>query len=616
MITNYNGVSIAARVWFLTSLILTLAVGVYFLCFKEANSYSAIGLVFLASLFGSFPVFIVLLLVVPFINRLKISWEAKTARLMVSCLLLTTPYGLLAAAAGGLFETVHDTSSFLISIIKVMALLFGCSLLAITFIMRICYSYFNHNLYCSLPLTTIITAFISSNKNTTTMETYPGTAPVAQSSNSNLIKGLITGGLILIMLIPTLFISELVKEREARQKEVVKEVSSKWASAQTLSAPFIVVPYNIPFVNEEGKNMIRKTELVLLANDLAVNGSILPEERKRSIYEVLLYRSKITMGGSFQVKIPSDIRQENIDFSGAKICLALSDFKGIEEEIVVNFGGQNVQLAPGLPVKDFGSIGLSAPITLTAATAAAKLPFALQVKLKGSEQLHFRPMSGSSRFALQSAWPSPSFDGDMLPAEHNISDSGFAAKWSFNQANLPYAMVFQTNTVQDGHMEFGVSLVQPADHYNKTMRSVKYAILFIGLTFALFFIIELMQKKPFHPVQYTLVGLALVIFYALLLSISEYLAFDLAYGIAAMATVALISLYAQSHFKSWKTAATFFFFLACLYSFIFVLIRLEDTALLVGSIGLFLVLAMVMFASRRINWYGNGRTQLVTTADL
>jgi inner membrane protein len=151
-------------------------------------------------------------------------------------------------------------------------------------------------------------------------------------------------------------------------------------------------------------------------------------------------------------------------------------------------------------------------------------------------------------------------------------------------------------------------MVQPADQYTKTNRSVKYAILFIGLTFALFFIIELMQKKPIHPVQYVLIGIALVIFFTLLLSISEFILFDYAYLIAALATVLLITLYAKSHFKNIKTASVFGSLLTCLYAFIFVLIRLEDAALLVGSIGLFIILALVMFGSRKINWYG-------TTAD-
>ncbi|HSN61229.1 MAG TPA: cell envelope integrity protein CreD, partial [Ferruginibacter sp.] len=323
------------------------------------------------------------------------------------------------------------------------------------------------------------------------------------------------------------------------------------------------------------------------------------------IYKVLLYKSTINMDGAFKIKWPTDIKLSNVDYANAKLCFTLSDFKGIEEEIYINFNGQKLLLTPGLPVDDFGTVGLSVPVSLSPEASVAGMPFSMQVKLKGSEQLHFIPMSASSTFLLNSEWPSPSFDGDMLPNDRQVSESGFNAKWNFNQANLPFATVMKENTVQEKKMAFGVSLVQPADQYNKTMRSIKYAILFIGLTFAFFFIIELMQKKPFHPVQYVLVGLALVIFYALLLSISEYILFDYAYLVAALATILLITFYAKGHFNSWKTAGIFFGLLSCLYTFIFILISLEDTALLVGSIGLFLVLALVMFASRKINWYGN-----------
>lgn len=430
--------------------------------------------------------------------------------------------------------------------------------------------------------------------------------PVASNQQPNriLIKGLITGALILLMLIPTLFINNLISERESRQKEVVKEVSSKWSSAQTLSGPFLVVPYTDTILNSDGKAVATKTKLLLLANELNVNGKIIPEQRPRSIYKVLLYKTDISMRGTFKVTWPADINLANVDYANAKLCFSLSDFKGIEEEIYVNFNGKKLLLNPGLPVKDFGEIGLSTPVTLTAETTIAEIPFSMQVKIKGSEQLHFIPMSASSKFQISSVWPSPSFDGNMLPGSREITDKGFSAIWSFNRANLPFGTVIKENTITGKTTAFGVSLVQPADQYNKTMRSVKYAILFIGLTFAFFFIIELMQKKPFHPVQYVLVGLALVIFYTLLLAISEYILFDYAYIIAAAATILLISLYAKGHFNNWKTAGIFFLLLSCLYGFIFILIRLEDTALLVGSIGLFVVLALIMFVSRKINWYG------------
>jgi len=439
-----------------------------------------------------------------------------------------------------------------------------------------------------------------------TMETSQQSSSVAPASNNKtLMKGFITGGLILLMLIPTIFISNLISEREARQKEIVKEVSSKWATAQTLSCPFLVVPYSYTYQLTDGKTAIQNSQLIFLADTVNVAGNIFPEERQRSIYKVLLYRSDISYNGTFKLNLPKDVNPDGIDYANAKLCFSLSDYKGIEEDIYVQLNNEKLLLRPGLPLTDFGKNGLSAPIKLDATVLNAGLPFRMQVKLKGSEQLHFMPMASSSKFEVSSKWNDPSFDGEMLPSERIITQEGFKAKWSFNQANLPFSTVIQPNTIGEKKMDFGVSLVQPADQYGKTMRSVKYAILFIGLTFAFFFIIELMQKKPFHPVQYVLVGIALVIFYTLLLSISEYIKFDTAYIIAALATILLISLYAKGHFKSWRTAGIFFGLLSLLYAFIFVLIRLEDTALLVGSIGLFIVLALVMYASRRINWYGN-----------
>lgn len=432
-------------------------------------------------------------------------------------------------------------------------------------------------------------------------------------SNRLVIKGLITGGLILLMLIPTIFISNLIKEREARQQDVVKEVSSKWAMAQTISGPYIAVPYNEPAMSTENKPIVIKKQLILLANALDVKGTIFPENRPRSIYKVLLYKSDLKLKGSFKPDWPAEITLANIDFSNAKLCFGLSDFKGIEEEIVVNFNGQKLSFRPGLPTNEIDNIGLSVPVNLSPELINAGINFDMQVKIKGSEKLHFMPLSANSRFAIHSGWPNPSFDGNTLPNDRQVNEKGFDAKWSFNQANLPFGTVLQQGSFNKANLSFGVSMVQPADQYNKTMRSVKYAILFIGLTFALFFIVEIMQKKPFHPVQYVLVGLALVIFYTLLLAISEYLLFDQAYLIASAATISLVSMYAKSHFASWKAASVFALVLSGLYGFIFILIRLEDTALIVGSIGLFIVLAIVMYVSRKINWYGSADTIVIKT---
>ncbi len=606
---KYTSASVSIRIWVFTALAFAAGCLFYFLIIDNSRFDVPVPIIaFFAALIGSVPALVGMLIVIPFIKTSGAHWQTKFLRLLLLLFILTIPYGIAAAAIRILsfaFNWGAEGPGFLITALLVVVLLFASSLCAALLALRPAFFYFNSHEPQDQSYPNIFNQLFFITTKTKKMETQQQYAPASQQTNKILIKGLITGALILIMLIPTLFIYNLIEEREARQKEVVKEVSSKWATAQTLSAPFLTVPYTDTFINSDGKTIAKKTNLLLLAGELNVNGKIIPEQRPRSIYKVLLYKTDISMNGFFKINWPADINVANVDYNNAKLCFTLSDFKGIEEEIYINFNGQKLLLTPGLPVDDFGNVGLSVPVSLSPQAAAAGIAFSMQVKIKGSEQLHFIPMSATSKFVLQSAWPSPSFDGDMLPNDRQISDSGFTARWNFNQANLPFAAVMKENTVQEKKMAFGVSLVQPADQYNKTMRSVKYAILFIGLTFAFFFIIELMQKKPFHPVQDVLVGLALVIFYTLLLSISEYILFDYAYFIAALATILLISFYAKGHFNSSKTAGIFFVLLSCLYGFIFILIRLEDTALLVGSIGLFIVLALVMFVSRKINWYGN-----------
>ena len=611
MSPQFTSASIALRIWVFTAAFFAVGISLYVFIQEQSFEVAIAPASFVASLGGSIPVLVSMFLFLPLLNRSRLSWQQKFLRLLLILLLFTIPYGL-AAALLDIFR--HELQfggkppSFLVTTCLVMLILFSCILLASFMVLRSSYYFFNNHTVLPASYGSIFNQLFSNKTKTTVMQAEQTVEPAPQHSNKILIKGLITGALILLMLIPTIFISSLVEEREARQKEVVKEVSSKWATAQTLSAPFLVVPYTDTFLNSDGKAIATKTNLILLANDLIVSGKIIPEQRPRSIYKVLLYKTDINFSGNFKVTWPADVQQSRVDFANAKLCFNLSDFKGIEEEIYINFGGTNKRMVPGMPVDNFGKIGLSVPVLLSPETATAGIDFSMNVKVKGSEQLHFIPLSSASKYTISSSWPGPSFDGEMLPNQRQVSDSGFSARWNFTQANLPFANVMRAGSEQTNTMAFGVSLVQPADQYNKTMRSVKYGILFIGLTFAFFFIIELMQKKPFHPVQYVLVGLALVIFYTLLLAISEYILFDYAYLIAASATILLISFYAKSHFNSWKTGSIFFLLLSCLYAFIFVLIRLEDTALLVGSIGLFIVLALVMFGSRKISWYGPSHT--------
>jgi inner membrane protein len=425
-----------------------------------------------------------------------------------------------------------------------------------------------------------------------------------RKSNRILIKACITGALILLLLIPTIFISNLVKERKNRQAEVVTEVSQRWAQSEVLTGPYIFLPYKIINIDKDKKVTEALNHLIILPDVLDVNGKVTHEIRLRSIYKVLLYRAALKNTGYFEIKIPKEIDTSLIQWQDAKICYGLSDFKGIEEKLIINISGTEIELSPGLPSYEISNKGLSAVIPLAVNEEGKKIAFNMDLKIKGSEQLHFLPLAGDSRFTVTSDWASPSFDGNNLPSARTVNNSGFTATWNFNKANLPFSTILKDFKFDPESIAFGVTLVQPADGYAKTDRSIKYAILFIGLTFSLFFIIELLQKKSVHPVQYILIGLALIIFYTLLLSMSEFIAFDLAYLIASLAIILLISLYAYGHFKSMKTASIFGGVLSLLYGFTFVLIRMEDTALLLGSIGLFIILALAMYASRKVNWYG------------
>ena len=618
-----SSIALSFRIWILTVLIALIgAILISFILDSlESSIRSYIFFIFIITIVVTIPAFLALAIGIPIINNKEITWYKKILNLFLLILVIDVLYALVVALFDINFFNTNDNyfARFFLDFIVTVIALFACSFIAVLVSLVTTASYFAKEsiynisysyLFQQLFFKTTKTNNIMDYEQQQTQPTQAYEQPLQQNNTSNgtnsiLIKGIITGVLILVMLVPTFFINSLINERKDRQHEVVKEVSSKWAEAQTLSAPYITVPYLTQFTDTDGKVKNLSTSLILLADNLDVKGNLFPEVRPRSIYKVLLYKSDIKFEGTFKTTWPADINIANVDLTRAKLCFNLSDYKGIQEEMFVNYNNEKLMLSQGLTVSDLGEVGLSTPINLTAEQLKTGVAFSMQVKLKGSEQLHFLPLSSNSKFDISSSWSSPSFDGNTLPNEWKYIDSGFNAKWKFNRANLPFGTVIKAGTLKAAPVAFGVSLVQPADQYNKTTRSVKYAILLIGLTFALFFIIELMQKKPLHPVQYVLVGLALVIFYTLLLSISEYILFDYAYSIAAAATILLITFYAKSHFNNWKSASIFGLLLTCLYGFIFILIRLEDTALLVGSIGLFIILALVMYGSRKINWYGN-----------
>ena len=431
------------------------------------------------------------------------------------------------------------------------------------------------------------------------------------SGNKLTLKGLIVFTLILIMLIPMIFISNLVTERKHRQSEVKEEVSQKWARSQSLTGPILIIPYQgTPIKEKTGTVIGYETEfLYLLPEELNINGTVAPHTRYRSIFEVTVYQSKLSFSGHF---VPLDLSElqiipEHLLLDKAKIFFGLSDFRGIEEQLTVQWDSTSLELmADGISDLTRKS-GLYASVKLSLEDVGKRHDFSIDFNIKGSEDLLFSPIGKTNKTCISSPWKNPSFIGNFIPnTPAEISTEGFDAEWKILYLNRSYPQVWKNKTYNISESTYGVKLLQSTDSYAKTERSVKYAILFVSLTFALYFFIEILQKKKVHPIQYVLVGIALCVFYTLLLSFSEYIPFNYAYLIASLATISLISLYTKSAFRKWKIATVFGLVLFTLYGFIFILIQLQDRALLFGSIGLFAVLAIAMYYSRKIDWYGHG----------
>ena len=422
--------------------------------------------------------------------------------------------------------------------------------------------------------------------------------------NRIIFKGMLIGILILILLIPTAMIEDLVYERQERQREAIVEVSSKWADRQLISGPVIAVPY-WQLVKDNLGNVTRvKQQSYFLPDKLSINANVLPERRYRGIYQVMVYNSDLKLKGSFsefkfaELKIPA----EDMLWQEAVVYLSIDDVRGLKEDVLFHSNSSKAEMVPGKFSDQQFQHSLSAALPLDDTARMNGFDFTLDLKLKGSQNLMFVPLGKRTNVHLQSSWPDPSFIGNYLPDTREIKDTGFTADWNVLSLNRSYPQQWANRTYEMGNSAFGVELEVPVDAYKKAFRSVRYGILCIVLTFTAFFLIELIYKRSLHPLQYVLVGFALCIFYTLLLSISEYTGFDTAYIIAAAATVLLVAWYVSASLKSRSMALFISLLLAVMYGFIYILIQSQDYALLMGSIGLFVTLGLVMYFSRKVKW--------------
>ncbi|MCF8069709.1 MAG: cell envelope integrity protein CreD [Desulfobacterales bacterium] len=409
--------------------------------------------------------------------------------------------------------------------------------------------------------------------------------------------------LILILLIPSSMVQSLIREREYRSRDVISEISSKWGRSQTLAGPVISIPYKKYFEDKNGEKTFSIRYMHLLPDDIHIKAELNPEIRYRGIYKAALYNGNIELSGSFPFPDyeKMNIPDENIIWESTSISIGISDMRGIKDQIGATFNESKIMMNPGVDTNDVISSGISSRIVIQ--KQSSKFPFKFMINLNGSQEINFVPVGKETNVSISSTWQDPSFSGEYLPVERSIGEDGFTARWKVLHLNRSFPQFWIGNQYQLAKSAFGVKLFIPVDIYQKSMRTAKYALMFIVFTFMAFFISEVMNRFRVHPIQYLLIGFSIIIFYALLISISEHLNFGGAYFISSISIVGLITGYAGSILKNTKMAVMVGGVMVVLYSYLYTLLQLKDYALLMGSIGLFVVLGLIMYMTRKIDWY-------------
>lgn len=431
------------------------------------------------------------------------------------------------------------------------------------------------------------------------------------------------------LMLPMTMIMGLIKERQNAKRSVLSEIAQSSTGEQSITGPVLLVPYKRRVVHtqivkdEKGVEKEKKTEQILdetlafLPESLEIDGDVSTFEKRRGIYTARLYSAPLKFRGRFFV--PKEYYTRGgagaFDFGRARMAIGIADPRGIknspellvDEKKIAFVSGAN---APGMEA------GMHAQLGTLSDTQANTIEFAFELGLQGMERLWFVPTGKSTQVSLKSNWPHPSFYGRYLPepkadGEANPVD-GFAAQWRTSHFSTNLATQYGDCVADAGKCAavsnngFGVSLIQPADIYQQLERSAKYGFLFIGLTLIAFFLYEVLKRLAIHPIQYGLVGVALAMFYLLLTSLSEHIAFDTAYAIASAACIGLLVFYVSFVLKSAARGLSFGALLAALYGALYVLLRSEDHSLLLGSVLLFGLLTAVMVGTRKVDWYRVG----------
>jgi len=431
--------------------------------------------------------------------------------------------------------------------------------------------------------------------------------------NSQLLRLFVIAFLALLVQIPVSMISGLVTERQQRNEAAVAEVSSKWGEAQSITGPALVVPYTQRWTDDSGDRPITRTarkNAIVLPERLAIHGTMKSEVRRRGIFSVPVYKLGAQVEGEFARPRLDEfgVASSDIDWRHVHLAVGVSDARAIQETTTLIWNDQRVDFLPGTGGFVEGGNGIHAPVPI--AETAQRIQFSFPLSLNGSLRTDVVPFGRTTTFDLAGDYPHPSFQGKWLPTERTIAADRFTARWSIPFLGRGYPQAWSSDSTSMrapiDASRFGVQLVNPVDQYHMADRSVKYAFLFIMLTFAIVWLIEVLAGVRVHPIQYLMLGGAMCLFYLLELALSEHLGFAVAYALASVAVIGMVAGYSLSVLRSSQRAGIVAAGVALLYGYLYLLLMNEDYALLIGSIGLFAILGAIMFVTRRVDWYAVG----------
>lgn len=429
--------------------------------------------------------------------------------------------------------------------------------------------------------------------------------------------------LIAVMMIPLGMVNDVVKERSHLYRGVLNEIASTWGQRQNLQGPAIFVPYTEKFISEviktdkdgyerkENKTIFKQRTAIVLPDDLSIDVDIKGQTRKRSLYESLVYTADVTVKGDFKrpnIQGLSD-HIDKIHWDRAWFALGISDTQAINRVSKLAWNNRYfVDFEPGTKALKIIKSGFHAPLDLSlksisnTAKEAPRYPFTLALNINGSQGFFFSPFGKTTDVNIVSDWPHPSFRGNVLPDKHNVAKDGFEAKWSVPHLarNYPQLWTLETQKFNVNEFRAGVSLFESVSLYAKITRAIKYGVLFFTLTYITFLIFELGIGRRLHIVQYGVIGLALSMFYLTLLSMAEHAGFFNAYISAAAIIIIMISLYAYAAIRNLSRTSLITLLLIGLYTMLYSLLKLEDYALLAGTILLLVILAVMMYLTRNI----------------